>query len=366
MIQPVVKPFRISFSEREVNKFLSLAKEILVQGKLIPGKNNLELEKLFADLIGARFGVAVNSGSSALEIIARSLGLANKEVLIPSNTNYATAEAIIRAGALPVLYDSDIYPDFINIRELITNKTKAIVIVHIGGYITPQIKDIQKFCQKNRLYLIEDASHAHGSKYENRPAGSFGIASAFSMFATKVITTSEGGIIVTNDEKIRDRSLVYRDQGKDKTGLRSIVFGGSWRLSELHAALGVVQMQHLANYLKRNNEIITYYKTHIIQNKISIPFDRNVYYSGYKFIMLLPSREDRDSLKKHLLKKNIVAAKGVYEVSLHQQPVLKKLNQCKYPKAERFSQTHLCLPIWKSMSNAEIKRVVAAVNEWSK
>ena len=82
--------------------------------------------------------------------------------------------------------------------------------------------------------------------------------------------------------------------------------------------------------------------------------------------MLLPSREDRDSLKKHLLKKNIVAAKGVYEVSLHQQPVLKKLNQCKYPKAERFSQTHLCLPIWKSMSNAEIKRVVAAVNEWSK
>ena len=124
-------------------------------------------------------------------------------------------------------------------------------------------------------------------------------------------------------------------------------------------------MQHLTNYLRRNNEIITYYKTRIIQNKISIPFERNVYYSGYKFIMELPSRENRDSLKKYLLKKNIMTAKGVYEVPLHQQPVLKKLNQRKYPKAERFSQTHLCLPIWKGMRNSEIERVVTTVNEWS-
>lgn len=365
MNQKIIQPFKVNFSEDEINDFLERAKEILSQGTLIPGKNNAELESLFSSFIGVKYAVAVSSGTAALEIIYRCLKLENSEVLIPSNTNYATAEAALRAGAIPIFYDSDLYPDFNSIQKTINKKIKAVIIVHIGGYITPEIEIIKSFCKEKNIYLIEDSSHAHGSRYRGKYAGSFGIASAFSMFATKVITTSEGGIIVTNEKKIRDLAYVYRDQGKDKAGLRNIIFGSSWRMSELHAALGLVQVKNLSNYLKRNNEIIDYYKTNIRRDRIFIPFDADTYYSGYKFIIQLPNNKERETLRTYLIKNNIKPAKCVYEIPIHLQPVFSELNHGKYPRAENFAKTHLCLPIWKGMINSEVKKVVEVVNRWS-
>lgn len=365
MSQQIIQPFKVSFSAKEINEFLDRAREILAVGMLIPGKNNIELENIFAKFVGVKYAVAVSSGAAALEIIYRCLNLSNSEILVPANTNYATVETTIRANANPVLYDSDLFPDFESINKTISKKTKALVIAHIGGYITPQIDKLELFCRKNKIYLIEDASHAHGSRYGNKSAGSFGIASAFSMFATKVITTSEGGVILTNKQQIRDFALTCRDQGKDKEGTKNVLFGSSWRMSELHAALGIVQMKHISSYLKRNNEIINHYKTNIKQDRISIPPDENTYYSGYKFIIHLPNNKDKESLKTYLLKNNIKPAKGVYDIPIHLQPVFSELNRDKYPRAEHFAKTHVCLPIWKGMKEKEVERVVEIVNKWS-
>jgi len=362
----MISPFKVQFSVDEINEYLDSAKDILRRGGLIPGKYNQILEKMFAKFIGTDYAVTTITGTTALEIIYRCLDLKGKDVLVPANTNYATAEAAIRAGANVVLYDSALYPDFNSIKSVVSKKTRALVIVHIGGYITPNIEKIIAFCKEKNIYLIEDASHAHGSTYKKRKAGTFGIASAFSMFATKIVTTSEGGIIVSNNEKIKKLSTIYRDQGKDEEGIRNIVFGSAWRMSELHAAFGIIQIKRLKDYLRHNNKIIQFYKKHIITSAIDIPYNEDSFYSGYKFILLLKNKLERDSLAAYLLKKGIKVGKNVYDVPLHRQPALLFLKKYSYPKAEHFANTHICLPIWKGMKDEEMRRVVLETNSWSR
>lgn len=363
-MKQIIQSFKVSFSDREIDKFLVYAKEILQKGALIPGEFNAKLEKLFANFVENKYAVAVNTGTAALEIIFRIFDLKDHEVLVPTNTNYATAEAVIRAGGKVILYDSDLFPDFDSIQKRVTEKTKALVIVHIGGYISPAIEHIVNFCKERNILLIEDASHAHGSRIKGKSAGTFGVASAFSMFATKILTTSEGGIIVSNDSKVRDLGLVYRDQGKDTEGIRNIVFGSAWRMSELHAALGVVQMHSAAKYIQRNHEIAQTYKKNLDTTKLNIPFDKNVSYSGYKFVVLLRTKKDRESLKSFLIENKIKPGKGIYDIPIHLQPALSFLNNGLYPKSESFAAKHLCLPIWKGMTEEEVDRVISVVNKW--
>ncbi len=359
-----IQPFKVQFSQSEKDDFLLRAEKIVTEGNLIPGENNAELEKLFTEFIGARYAIAVSSGTAGLEIIFRIFELQNKNVLVPANTNYATAEAALRAGCNVILYDATLFPDFDDIKRSITENTKALVIVHIGGYITPEIESISKFCRDNNIYLIEDASHAHGSKYSGKFAGTFGDAAAFSMFATKILTTSEGGIIVSNNKEVRELGVVYRDQGKDDDGVRNILFGSAWRMSEIHAALGVVQMPNASTYIQHNNRIVKYYVDHLNQKKLEVPHDEKAYYSGHKFVVLAKSYEERESLKSFLHQNNIKAGKGIYDVPLHQQPALSQLNVRPYPKSEAFSRTHMCLPIWKGLSEEEVQKIVDVVNRW--
>lgn len=364
-MQEPIQAFKVRFSESEISTFLESAKDIVSSGALIPGKYNAKLETEFASFVGTEFATAVGTGTIALEVIFRCLDLQKTQVLVPANTNYATAEAVISAGAQAVLYDSGLYPELANIKKVVTEQTKALVVVHIGGYITPEIEAIQKYCEDNNIYLIEDASHAHGSKYRQRSAGQFGIASAFSMFATKVITTSEGGIITTNNKEIASLGKVYRDQGKDSDGIHNIVAGSSWRMSELHAALGDVQMKHARDYTDRNNTIAKYYKANITaSNRLLVPIENEGYYSGYKFILIAKNEKDRDSLENYLVENNIRPGKKVYDIPLHLQPALSFLNRGQYPIAENFASTHLCLPLWKGLTDDEMKRVVECVNHW--
>lgn len=367
MSEDQIQAFKVQFNPNEIDFFLDAAKEIVTKGALIPGKYNSQLEEAFADFSGSKFTSAVSTGTVALEIIFRCLGLKDKEILVPSNTNYATAEAAIRASAHVTLYDSDLYADFASIKQATSSKTGAIVIVHIGGYISPEIEEIRDYCHQRDIYLIEDASHAHGSKHKGTLAGSFGVASAFSMFATKVITTSEGGLITTNDESIWTSSKVYRDQGKDTEGIRNIVEGSSWRMSELHAALGLAQMANADSYIEHNNSIAHYYKRHInASDRLRIPLEKDSIYSGYKFIVLLDSKDARDSLRNHLIADNIKPGKGVYDIPLHLQPTFSSLNLGRYPKAEKFAETHLCLPLWKGLTQSKVNKVIKSVNGWIK
>jgi dTDP-4-amino-4,6-dideoxygalactose transaminase len=360
----VVLPFRVSFSASEIEQFLARARKVLDSGWLIPGPNNRELEQRFAEFIGISHTVAVSSGTSALEIMMRTAELDGSAVLVPSNTNYATAEAALRAGCLPVLYDAGLYPELREIETAYTSDVAALIVVHVGGYLSPELPRIRDWCDRRGVLLLEDASHAHGARLHERGAGTFGAAAAFSMFATKVITTAEGGLIATADPRFAADCRRYRDQGKADDGVHHMVFGSSWRMSELHAALGAVLMGGLDVGLDRANELVRRYVRGIAHPAVRVPYEPAVRYSGHKFIVTTDGEAARDSLRAHLHARGIRTAKGVYEVPLHRQPALGLETGLAFPVADLFAASHMCLPMWKGMTDKDSDRVIEAVNAW--
>ena len=359
-----IAAFKVDFGDSEVDEFLLRARNVLEAGWLIPGPGNAELERRFAEFVGAAQAVAVSSGTAALEIAARVLGLSGKAVLVPANTNYATVEAVLRAGCRPVLYDSGLYPDLAAIESAFTTDVAGVVLVHIGGYLSPDLPAIIEWAQRRSLPVIEDASHAHGAQLNDKGAGTFGTVAAFSMFATKVITTAEGGLVTTADRRLAEQCRRYRDQGKDDDGLHHVVFGSAWRMSELHAALGIVQMPHLAARVVRSNEFAARYVAGIDHAAVHVPHEPMVRYSGHKFIVTTDNGRARTSLRAHLAARGVATAKGVYEVPLHRQPVLSLGAGTRFPIADSFAESHLCLPMWKGLSCDSIDRVIEAVNSW--
>lgn len=361
----VVAPFKVGFSAGEIEDFLVQARAVLESGWLVPGSNNRELEMQFAGFVGASSAVAVASGTAALEIVLRASGLDGSAVLVPANTNYATAEAVLRADCHPVLYDAGLYPDLTAIRAAYTDEVAALIVVHIGGYLSPELPAVRAWSDRRGVRLIEDASHAHGARLGEQGAGTFGAAAAFSMFATKVITTAEGGLIVAADPALVAQCRRYRDQGKAEDGLHHVVFGSAWRMSELHAALGVVQMDGLAANLEWVNHLVRRYVAGIAHPQVRVPYEPVVRYSGHKFIVTTEDALARESLRAHLLGSGVQAAKGVYEVPLHRQPVLGLGLGQEFPSADRFAASHLCLPMWKGLTEADVDRVIEAVNDWT-
>jgi dTDP-4-amino-4,6-dideoxygalactose transaminase len=177
-----IPPFKIEFSDEEMAFSLYHIEQVLKSGRLTLGHYTEEFESKCAEMSGTKYAVAVNSGSSALEIILRCIGVVGLEVLVPTNTNFATAASALNSGAKVSLYDNDLYPSVKDIKEKITAQTRALIVVHIGGYLSPDLPDIRQLCDKNQIFLIEDAAHGHNAEIFEKKAGSFGHAAAFFNF----------------------------------------------------------------------------------------------------------------------------------------------------------------------------------------
>lgn len=239
----MIPPFRVDFADDEIRRILDAAEQVLRSGRLILGPHTRRLEALMASMTARRHGVAVNSGTSALEIIFRCLGVTGRTVLVQTNTNFATAAAAVYAGAHVELYDSGLYPSVPDLHRRLHPDVAAVVVMHVGGYVTSELAAIAGMCEQVGAALVEDAAHAHGASLDQRPAGSFGRASAFSFFPTKVVTTGEGGALVTDDDALAALGMRYRDQGKSDDGRLHELWGSSWRMTEVAAAIGVVQLE---------------------------------------------------------------------------------------------------------------------------
>jgi len=243
---------KIYFPEEDRKELLRKIDGILKSGQLTLGQYTREFEQKFAELAGTKYAVAVNSGTSALEIILRALDIEGSSVIVPTNTFFATPAAVIHAGGKVLFADAtdNLCLDSADVKKKIRQDTRAVIIVHIGGIVPPQVSEIQQICREHDLYLIEDAAHAHSSTLDGKKAGSFGIAAAFSFYPTKVMTSGEGGMITTSDEKIYQRALVFRDQGKAGfLGNIHTEMGYNWRMSEIHAAIGVSQLGRLNEFI---------------------------------------------------------------------------------------------------------------------
>ncbi|MEP6636628.1 MAG: DegT/DnrJ/EryC1/StrS family aminotransferase [Acidobacteriota bacterium] len=205
-----IPPAKVYFPEEDRRAILLQIDEALVSGQLTLGKHVRAFEQSFAAKVGARYAVAVNSGTSALEIPLRIFDVRNKTVLVPTNTFFATPAAVIHAGGRPRFVDADPTTFAISldgIRKRITRDTAGVIVVHIGGIVSQEMPAIREFCKERGFFLLEDAAHAHGSLLNGQSAGSFGDAASFSFYPTKVMTSGEGGMIVTNSQHVYEEAL---------------------------------------------------------------------------------------------------------------------------------------------------------------
>jgi dTDP-4-amino-4,6-dideoxygalactose transaminase len=359
---------RVVFTDADRLEIAERVSAALTSGVLTLGANTRELEAAFAVGHDAPYAIAVTSGTAALEIILRAIGVAGQDVILPANTFAATAFAVLAAGGTPVFADVDPATaalDFDSVAALISDRTAAVVLVHIGGLITTAVGKLRALCHERGVAFVEDAAHAHGCRLDGAAAGSFGVAGAFSFYPTKVITTGEGGMIVTADERLRDEALSYRDQGKASflSNLHTRL-GYAWRMSELHAAVGAVHLRHLDEFVAVRTRIAQRYTDGLADVADLIPLDLPPGLRGsyYKYPVVLAEHIDRPTFKAQVKQRFQVSLSGeVYETPLHRQPVFAEFARGPLPGAELFCARHVCLPLHSDMTDAEADRVLAAV-----
>jgi len=362
-----VPPAKIHVPEEDRRQILAEIDDALATGQLTLGKRGAAFEEEFARTAGTRYAVATSSGTSALEIIFRAIDVAGGEVIVPTNTFFATPAAVEHAGGTVVFAECDpqtFSVDVDHVRSLLSPRTRAVVAVHIGGIITPRIAELQQLCAGAGVPLIEDAAHAHGSTLQGRPAGSFGLAAAFSFYPTKVITAGEGGMITTSDDRINEQARVYRDQGK--AGFTSnfhTLLGNNWRMSEPHAIIGRSQLRRLPEFIAARQRVAAIYDRLLPGTGVEplrVPDRSSCNY--YKYIAMPPRGIDRAALKKTLRERYDVGLSGeVYEAPCHLQPVFGPHDPGTLPVAEELCARHICLPVSAVMSDDDAAYVVASL-----
>jgi perosamine synthetase len=368
--QSKVPAARIQFLPEDRLWIAERIQEVLASGQLTLGRYGAEFEREFAAFCGLEHAVAVNSGTSSLEIILRSLGIEGKDVLVPTNTFFATAAAVVHAGANPILLDMDpesfaIRPE--DVEKRMTAKTGALIVVHIGGLVSRRMPELVDLAARKGIPLIEDAAHAHGSGLDGKSAGAFGMAGSFSFYPTKVMTCAEGGMIVTNQRQLADEARIYRDQGKASfTRNAHVRMGYNWRMSEPHAIIGLRHLQRLPAMIAERQRIAAMYNEALagMSNLKTLPVPPHGFCNYYKYIAVMAEHRDRRELRLRLRDQFGVSLAGeVYEEPLHRQPVFAPFVTGPLPVSEDLCGRHICLPIFSGMSEGDVRQVIHALEK---
>jgi len=369
---------RLQYSKEDIDSIRNGITEVLQSGYLTMGKKVARFEKEFAEFTGTRYAVATSSGTSSLEIVLRAIGIQGSTVIVPSNTFMASATTVVHAGGRVIFADcqkENLQLDPEDLKRKIRSDTKVVMLVHIGGIISPHLDEIKKICDQNGLFLFEDAAHAHGATIDGRKAGTLGFAGSFSFYATKVLVTAEGGMITTDDKDIYQKSVTLRDHGKaDSHQNIHTEFGYNWRFSELHAVLGLQQMAKIESILAERRKIAGMYDRRLEGMKgirqLQIP--PNIQPSYYKYIVFLDEGFDREKVKTEMKARYGISLTGeVYAHPCHSQPVFKKYPWAMandpgdtFPQTEYVAEKHICLPLYPGLTEAEVDYVVASLKRF--
>jgi perosamine synthetase len=362
-MKKTVPPFFLDVNEAEIADIQVRVGEILKSGQLILGKYTEQFENEFARYIGSKYAVALNTATSALEVLCVLHGAKGRKVAVPSNTNFASVAAILRAGGTPVFIDMTkeyFAPDLEILKRAYERyKFDGVMWVHIGGIITPDFLKVVAFCRDEGIFLIEDAAHAHGSRMKGISAGNFADGGAFSFFPTKVMTTMEGGMLTTNNENHAMLAKSFRNQGKRHAAFGGLHYdlGNSWRMSEVSAYIGLIQLKKLDHMISVRKGVADAYSEILAEIGLTYCDTSHMdFASQYKFIVHLNDTHRLDKIKEGLSASGIIAGGGVYEVPCHQQPVFKDLefSESDLENTKLYCPHHLCPPITSGMFKEEI------------
>lgn len=356
------------FDEKSIRKILKDIEAALRSGHLTDGPNVKDFEKRFAEYVGVKHAVAVNSGTSALEIALRHFKLEGREVIVPTNTFVATPNSVLFAGGRPVF--ADIREDTLcidpeDVEGKISKRTAGIVVVHVAGLICPQMKELARLCEDNKMFLLEDAAHAHGALFDGKKAGSLGDAGCFSFYPTKVMTSGEGGMITTDDSDLAEAALCMRTHGQDAKRLM-VMLGHNWRMSEVAAIIGKHQLENLERFVVKRNEIAKHYEKALegIDGVSLFRTPPNVRHSYYKYPVRLSDEIDREKLAFSLKKEFGVETGNVYDPPCHLQPFYMKnfgTRKGDLPVSEKVLRKVLCLPMHYGITRKDVDYVANAL-----
>lgn len=339
-------------------------KEIMDSGWYLSGKWNDEFAGHFAEYCGAQHAIGVANGLDAINLIIRGYGFGvGDEIIVPANTYIATILAVSENGCTPVLVEPDINTYNINpdlIEEKITEKTKAIIVVHLYGQAV-QMDKIWELAKKYNLKVIEDAAQAHGAIYNGKRVGNLGDAAAFSFYPGKNLgALGDAGGVTTNDTELFTKVHAIANYGSDYK-YHHIYKGVNSRLDEIQAALLDVKLPHLDADNARRREIAKYYRENIKNPKIILPqtYDEN----AHVWHVFVVRTENRDALCRYL-EENGVQTNIHYPTAPHKQGAYSEWSNQSFPITEEIHRTIMSLPISPVLTDDEVKNIVRIINEW--
>lgn len=362
---PLAKPY---LGEEEVRAVT----EVVRSGILSLGPKLPEFERKFAQFVGTKFAIAVNSGTSGLHLCMKALNIKPRDEVITTPFSFvASSNPIIFEGARPVFVDIEEKTYNIDPHKLekaINRRTKAIVLVHLFG--RPCNMDlIMKIALKKGIPIIEDTCEALGATYKGKKVGTFGKASVFAFYPNKQITTGEGGIICTDDDEVAGLCRSLRNQGRDDSGewLNHVRLGYNYRLDEMSCAIGIEQIKKIGYILKRRQQIAAIYSEALRNTKklITPYIDQDSDISWWVYYLRIKEGVNRDKVLRYLNEKGI-SARAYFDPPIHLQPIYKKLfsySAGAFPVAEKVSKSGFIIPFFVELRDEEIKKVFTTIKE---
>lgn len=336
--------------------------EVLDSGLITQGPRVGAFEAAFAEMCGVKYAIATTSGTTALHVVLMALGIGEgDEVITTPFTFIATGNSIVYSGARPVFVDID--PDTYNIDpakipQVITPKTKAIMPVHLYG-LCCDMDPILEIAEEHGLHVIEDACQAPGGSYKGRRAGSFGIG-VFSLYQTKNITSGEGGMITTNDPVFAEKCRIARQHGMVKRYYHA-EFGFNFRMSDIHAAVGLAQLQKLETFNQKRRENARFLSSHL--EGVKIPVVPEGYDHVFHQYTIRVDGSIREELRTYLLE-NGIEADVYYPVPIHKQIFYSEelTYKVSMPQSELAANEVLSLPVHPGLSQEDLEKITETVN----
>lgn len=362
---PINRPV---MDDEEIRAVVRVLRSGILTSKSGSGTNVMQFEDAFARYVGARYAVAVNSGTAALHVSLLAAGVGrNDEVIVPSFTFVATAETVVLAGGTPVFVDIDPDTYCIDPNELeaaITTRTKAIVPVHLYG-LTADMDSIMKVAKDHDITVIEDAAQAHGAEYKGRRAGNLGHMACFSFYGSKNMVTGEGGMVTTDNREFADTARSIRNHGESKA-YQSNILGHNYRMPEMEAALGSVQLGKLPSFLEARSKNAAALSEALKANQeIQLPLEPEDYkHSWYVYTLRLKGSNaaKRDKVVRQIRERR-VDCQVYYPKPVHLQPYYKAFSPVELKNTETAARQVFSLPVHPSLDEKDLDRIIHAVRK---
>ena len=352
--------------QEEIESVVKIMKSGMITHGLGAGPMVTKFEKAFAKFARAKHGIAVNTGTAALHLALSAVNIEpNDEVILPSFTFVATAEIVVMVGAKPIFVDINPITYTISpseIEKAITKRTKAIIPVDIYG-LSADMQPIRKIAEKHALAVIEDAAQAHGATYKGKTPGTFSNAACWSFYASKNMTTGEGGMITTNNDDLAEKARLMRSHG-EKEKYCSLMLGHNYHMPEIQAAIGCVQLDKLPRFVAKRRENAKRL-TEILRktDRLQLPVVPKGYeHSWYLYTVRLKKAKvkERDKIVEDLRRNGIDAA-AVYMNPVHLMPYYRQFGKPKLPETEKAADQVFSLPVHPGVTEDQIDFIGNAV-----